>query len=342
MQTFGNWNFYDPLNNLWPQPERLVEAVAAILICTLVGVIFRPSQITNKSLIYNIFIAFLVPIGDRLDRINRARTSLIMRGFFVLAVGVALCAGLYTSLNYLISSTYINFVHVLILALTLSTASIWRLIYSIYALSKQNIGNTGIYRNVAQLTRVDMSAMDEYGIARLSLGALPLNFERNLIAPIFWYWIGGLPLALVYAVSEFLSWRYGKMGFSKGFGAPALMVSWLMGFVPGLITAALLTLASIITPGASITGALQAWLRFAARPPFAQGGIALSVMAYSLNVTLGGPVTDINGSAMPCKWVGPPKASARVDSGHIKRALYMTLSAALIGVAVISGSYVFQ
>lgn len=69
-----------------------------------------------------------------------------------------------------------------------------------------------------------------------------------------------------------LGWRFGKDGFSKGFGAVPLALEKLMGYVPSLFAATLMTLATIITPTAAIHKGVAAWFGHKNRAPYEQGG----------------------------------------------------------------------
>ena len=64
-----------------------------------------------------------------------------------------------------------------------------------------------------------------------------------------------------------------------------------------------------------------------ANAEYAQGGAPVSAMAHSLDVNLGGPATDLDGSTMKRNWVGPKGATAQLSIGHLKRGLYITLMA---------------
>ncbi len=49
------------------------------------------------------------------------------------------------------------------------------------------------------------------------------------------------------------------------------------------------------------------------------------LMAYALNVSLGGPVEDVSGSVLKRAWVGSSGSTARVDRRHLRQAIYMSI-----------------
>ena len=69
----------------------------------------------------------------------------------------------------------------------------------------------------------------------------------------------------------------------------------------------------------------------------------VTTLAYSLDVSLGGPSRDLEGSAIQRHWAGPEKATAKLSVKHMYRGLYLIfiahilLLASLLGAIVISG-----
>jgi adenosylcobinamide-phosphate synthase len=107
----------------------------------------------------------------------------------------------------------------------------------------------------------------------------------------------------------------------------------LLGFVPQILTSVILILASLLTPTAKIFRALQALFGLDKRAPFAEGGYPLSITAWALNISVGGPVQDLDGSVLNRAWVGPEGASAKVEAHHLKSTIYMSIMAHIILIA---------
>ncbi|MFP4313700.1 MAG: cobalamin biosynthesis protein, partial [Alphaproteobacteria bacterium] len=203
---------------------------------------------------------------------------------------------------------------------------------------EQNQMAEGAYYGVARTSRVNLNSTDDYGITRIGMALAARSFDKGMVAPVLWYLIAGFSGVFVYAVIAGLAWRFGKDGFTSGFGAVPLALEKLLGFIPSILSAVLMSLASIITPTASIFKSMASW--FSHRAPYEQGGLPLTAMAWTLNVTLGGATQDLNGSSLKNEWVGPKNATAKNDHKHLRRALYINVVAHLLFIAALLGAYI--
>jgi adenosylcobinamide-phosphate synthase len=199
----------------------------------------------------------------------------------------------------------------------------------------------GVYYTLARSTRTNLAAGDDYGIARAALSFSAQIFDKGLVAPSIWYFIGGFPALAVYTGLSFLVWRFAKKGFTKGFAAVPLALERLTGFVPSMVSAVFITLAATFTPTAKLHKGIMAWFGSKDRAPYEQGGFPLSALAWSLHVSLGGAVQELSGSAIKGEWVGPKGATAKVDHGHIRRAIYISIIAHILYMAALLGAYMW-
>ncbi|MBU0800265.1 MAG: cobalamin biosynthesis protein, partial [Alphaproteobacteria bacterium] len=186
-------------------------------------------------------------------------------------------------------------------------------------------------------TRTDLSRMDDFGITRVTMAMVARSFDKGLVAPIFWFLLFGLPGAYIYAGLACFAWRFGKDSYTKGFGRTALLLERLLGYVPMTVSGSLMATAGLFTPTGGMTRAVAALMNKKGAAPYYEGGLPVTAMAYALDVSLGGPVTDLDGSALKRAWVGPETATAKLEAGHLRRALYMSLMAHLLLVATVLG-----
>jgi adenosylcobinamide-phosphate synthase len=229
-----------------------------------------------------------------------------------------------------------------LLSLALAGGAVWRSLVRLYrALGLKKAGQ-GAYYNIVRSTRIDLANADDYTITRVGMGLAARSFDKGVVAPVFWFLIGGAALALIYAGLAAMAWRFGKEGFTRGFGLAALALERVMGFIPGLIAGFLIALAGLFTPTGGMTRAFKGLFVAKGRAPYAEGGAALTAMAWSLNVSLGGPAQDMNGSALTRAWVGPDGATARLEPGHLRRALYIVLMAWLLLMAGLAGAMIAE
>ncbi|MCD8497723.1 MAG: cobalamin biosynthesis protein [Alphaproteobacteria bacterium] len=323
-------------------PARIPFAVCAIFIVMGLGFFTGPFRGNAQPLLWQGVSFLFGRVGDKLGNPHRLRADLVFRGFmltcFVVLIAVSLgrAAEIFTQIYPVYALPEILFV-----SLCLSGGALWKSLMKLYGVLEKPGSEKGVYYVIAQTTRANLNSTDNYGITRAGLALAARAFDKGLVAPVLWYLIGGLPFVFTYSALAALAWRFGKDGFSKGFGAVPSGLEKALGFVPSIFAGFLLTLASIITPAAGIGRSVISWFSFKNAAPYAQGGLPLSVMAYALNVSLGGPVKDLNGSALKNVWAGPSKASAKVDYHHLKRGLFIVMIACIFWLVTLLGCYIW-
>lgn len=338
---FKNWYF--ELHAQIMDPDRIPLAIIAIAVAAILGVITGPLAGNANPVLWLIVDKIFGKLGDRLDRVHRSTGDLAMRGFFVAVLCLIAALMLGKFYNQIVHDKPVSGITEILLLTTMITAgTVWFILLRLYfTLEKKQTGK-GAYLAVSRSTRVNLAATDDFGITRTGMGFAARSFDKGLVAPVFWYLIGGLPLAVLYTALAALCWRFGKNGFSKGFGAIPMALEKLLGLIPSLLAAILMTLATIITPSAAIHKGVSAWFGAKNRAPYEQGGYPLSALAWSLNVSLGGAVQDLSGSAIQNIWVGPEAATARNDHNHLKRAIYIHFAATILLMGALCGAYLWS
>jgi adenosylcobinamide-phosphate synthase len=337
IQTFSD------LHALIFDPARVPLAMAAILVVGCVGMVTGPVFGNANS-----FVALLVDrifggVGTRLDRVQRTARNLFMRGslmtlaglgvFFIMGQG-AVALTHYAPLH--------GWTEIVLLSLCMSAGTVWFALLQLFFAMKQKKASKNAYYTIAQTTRTDLSAADDYTITRVGMALAARGFDKSVVGPVVWYLIGGISFAVIYAGVYALAWRFGKDGFTKGFGKMALALEKLMGFVPHILAGVLMAAAGLLTPTGGMTRAVVGLMKPDRRAPYAEGGLPVTAMAESLNVALNGPAVELSGSAMKRAWVGPKDATARLDAGHLRRALYIGLMAHLLLLVGLGASLLFS
>ena len=325
------------------EPQRIPFALAALFIVMIVGAVMGSMAGNANPFIWLVVDKLFGSAGEKLDRTHRPRADLLFRGFLVtmLALVIMLLLGeiVHIPLEF---APYHSIAEVLSLSLLLTGGSVWFALLRLYfALEKEDVVKSGVYYAIARSTRKNLAAVDNFGITRSAMGYAVRSFDKGVVAPVIWYLIGGLPLALVYSVLAALAWRFGKDGFSKGLGIMPLALEKLLGFVPSLLAAVFINLAALFTPTAKTGKALASWWAMESKATYEQGGYPLSVMAWALNVSLGGAAQDLSGSAVKGPWVGPEGATAKNDHKHLRRALLITVTAYFLFIVSLAGAYLW-
>jgi len=139
-------------------------------------------------------------------------------------------------------------------------------------------------RAVSMIVSRDVSQASPSNIARAGLESLAENFSDGVIAPAFWFLIGGLPAMLVY---KMVNTADSMIGYHtpryEAFGKASARLDDILNWVPARLSAILLLLAG---------GGLRFWPQVMAearlhRSPNA--GWPEAAMAHSLNYALAGP-----------------------------------------------------
>lgn len=317
--------------------ERIPVAVGAVLVAAVIGMITGPLVGTGNAnpFVWVVYDKLFGGIGDRLDKRQRPRGDLIFRGFLMAVFGVLVAALLGKGLSGQQGWVF----EMLALTLFLSCGAVWFALLRLYfAMEKGQVDaklDGGAYFAIARSARANFSQADDYTITRVAMNFAARSFDKAIVAPVLWYLIAGLLGVALYAAVAALAWRFGKDGFTAGFGAVPLALEKLMGFVPGLLSGVLIVLAALATPTA------RPRIPYKNIAAYEQGGAPLSALAWALDVSLGGAYQDVAGSAVKGAWVGPEEATAQNSHKHLRRAIYMTVIAHLMFLASLGGMYVW-
>lgn len=151
---------------------------------------------------------------------------------------------------------------------------------------------------VAMIVGRDTAALDEPAVARAAIESAAENLSDGVIAPAFWFLVGGLPLMLVYKITNTADSMIGhRTPRHEDFGWAAARFDDLLNLIPARLTAALIALSH---------GRL-AWrpiLRDAPLHRSPNAGWPEAAMAVVLNVALSGP-RAYHGVMSQFPWVWP-------------------------------------
>lgn len=194
-------------------------------------------------------------------------------------------------------------------------------------------------RAVAMIVGRDTSGMDAPAIARGAIESAAENLSDGVIAPAFWFLIGGLPGLLLYKIANTADSMIGYRNERyEEFGWAAARFDDLLNLIPARLTALLIALSHGL-----LTGGIQEWRAIAAdarlhRSPNA--GWPEAAMSRALGVALSGP-RSYEGEMRDFPFVNPQGAhdigATEVDAACT--ALWRTWATALgviIAVAVVT------
>ncbi|MFI5014124.1 MAG: adenosylcobinamide-phosphate synthase CbiB [Hyphomicrobiales bacterium] len=152
-------------------------------------------------------------------------------------------------------------------------------------------GGVGAGREaVANIVGRDPAVLDEAGVARAAIESLAENFSDGVVAPAFWIALLGLPGGAAYKAANTADSMIGHLTPRyMEFGRAAARFDDLINLPASRLAAFWLSLAAIILPSASATGAARAVSLDARRHRSPNAGWPEAAMAGALALKLAGP-----------------------------------------------------
>lgn len=326
-------------------PERIGSALLCVLIASVGGFFLKLGSGNAVPILWQVLDRIIGSVARKSYNTERSFSSLAFRGGFFVSlylVFALVLGGLAVQLvRYF---PLFGLLEPVLLMIALSGGAVWSAMLTLYrALAVEKKLTKGSFYPIAVSTRTDLNSTDHFGITRVGIGFMALAFNLGLVAPLFWYLLFGLPGAYLYAAAAAARWGLAKEGFAKGMGDMALKLEAMLGYLPHLFASFLMIFAALFTPTARLTRAVMGCFSVAGRAPYAQGGAILTTVAWALDISLGGPVQDLEGSVLKRDWVGPKTATAKLDRGHLRRAIYLSVMAYVLTVAsLIAGLFVWR
>jgi len=193
------------------------------------------------------------------------------------------------------------------LAILLKPLLAWRMlrdeVASVESALQQSLpaGRARLQRLVSR----DAGALDAGQVRESAIESLAENLNDSVVAPLFWFALGGLPAAALYRFANTADAMWGYRGRYEWAGKWSARADDLMSWLPARLTALLLLVAA--------RRALPvARLRREARiTPSPNGGWPMGVMALLLDVQLGKPgVYVLNAGGTACNGLHTAQALA--------------------------------
>jgi adenosylcobinamide-phosphate synthase len=134
----------------------------------------------------------------------------------------------------------------------------------------------------------DTAALDTAEVTRATVETVAENIVDGVIAPLFYAFLGGVPLAFLYRAVNTLDSMVGyKNEKYSDFGLVAARVDDVFNYIPARVTGLLLIAAAAIL-GLDFRGAVKYIRRDAAKHPSPNSGIGEAGVAGALGIRLGG------------------------------------------------------
>ena len=183
---------------------------------------------------------------------------------------------------------------------------------------------------ISHIVGRDPNSLDQRAIGRAAIESLSENFSDGVVAPIFWYVVGGLPTLIAYkalntsdSMVGYLTDKYGDFGWC------AARFDDAANFIPARLSAFIITIAAFIIPSATGKSAFTAAIRDAKKHRSKNAGWPEAAMAGALGIKIAGP-RNYDGILVEDAWMGD--GIANVDASHIFMALRIYCVACILNV----------
>ncbi len=159
-------------------------------------------------------------------------------------------------------------------------------------------------QSVAMIVGRDTREMDEPAVARAAIESAAENFSDGVIAPAFWFLIGGLPGILIYKIVNTADSMIGyRTERHRDFGWASARLDDLLNLIPARLTALLLF------PWGRPLSLWREILTEARRHRSPNAGWPEAALSRSLSVALSGP-RAYHGEMRDFPWVNPEGRAA--------------------------------
>jgi adenosylcobinamide-phosphate synthase len=162
---------------------------------------------------------------------------------------------------------------------------------SAVAVALKNDGLPGGRHAVSMIVGRNPEHLDEAGVCRAAIESLAENSSDGVVAPAFWYLIGGLPGLVAYKMLNTADSMIGHLNERhRDFGRFAAKLDDAANWIPARLTGLLICAAAALTDGAARgRAALDIMLRDARQHRSPNAGWPEAAMAGALGLSLGGP-----------------------------------------------------
>ena len=259
---------------------------------------------------------------------NYEKRKYFFYGAFLWILGAAFFTYVAYLLSLLADSASQNNSSILI-GIILSSLLSWKLLRSeVLLVSRALEGSVDLGRNqLSRLVSRDVSELTEVQVRESAIETLSENLNDSVIAPLFWFVIGGLPAVVLYRYANTADAMWGYRTFRGGFywewfGKTAAKVDDILSWLPAILTALFILIVSK-------THHLRMLLKESKKTISPNGGWPMGAMAIAIGVKLTKPgVYELN-----------PMGRA-VHAGDIERACHLS-SLIIILIAMFAAASIF-
>ncbi|MBI1245023.1 MAG: cobalamin biosynthesis protein CobD [Alphaproteobacteria bacterium] len=270
----------------------------------------------------------------RLNRPQRSPRARRVRGAIVVAIVVLLAAAVAIAVTAFARTRVWGWaLEAFVVSLLIAQRSLYDHVADVArALDREGLAGGRIA--VARIVGRDPESLDLHGVARAAIESLAENFSDAVVAPVFWYALFGLPgLAFFKAASTLDSMIGHRNERYLDFGRYAARLDTAMNFLPARLSALLVALAALVSPGARPWGAARTAIADARKHRSVNAGWPEGAFAGALDLAIAGP-RRYGSLVVDDPWIGSGRARATI--ADMRRALWLFAVACLVQAGLVA------
>lgn len=309
--------------------EAVIFLVIAFIIDLIIG---DPDWISHPVVIMGKLISSLEKL------LRKTEDSPLMAKFKGTILALTVILSSYLSISIIIQLAaevnlyFSHFLEIFLLSLSLALKGLITAgsgVYQALAADNLELGRQKVNLIVGR----DCSEASRGEVIRAVLETLAENSSDGILAPAFYYLLGGLPLAVAYKAVNTLDSMLGyKNEKYLNFGAAAARIDDLFNFIPARITALLMIVASFLI-NYDYRAALTTVLNDAPKHPSPNAGFPEAAAAGALSLRFGG-VNYYHGEKSFRAYIGQKKNDFELtDILRLNKLIYLTAGLFLITAA---------
>lgn len=190
-------------------------------------------------------------------------------------------------------------------------------------------------KQLSMLVTRDTAGMDEKKLVETTLETLSENLCDGVIAPLFYMFIGGIPLGMAYKMASTLDSMVGyKNQRYVYFGRISARIDDVLNFIPARLSALMLMLAAFIL-NFDVKDAFKSWLNDRKKSESPNSGSPEAALAGALGIRFGGEVIYF-GKVYQKPFIGPGKRD--VTKEDVKSGIKLGYVSSLLFLVFASGA----
>lgn len=253
--------------------------------------------------------------------------------FMVLYLTYAVTSGLIEAARALSGEYLYMAVQVILLSFTISPRSLSEAGRELYGFLREGDLHSARYK-VGWIVGRDTDKLSPGEVTRATVETIAENTVDGIISPLFFWLIGGVPLAMMYRAANTMDSMLGyKNEKYLYFGRAAARLDDVLNYIPARITGFLFIISAVLLRYNWKNAWKMLW-RDAAKHPSPNGGWAEASVAGALNIRLGG-YNSYFGVQHFRAYMGEPVEDLECE--HIMKCIRMMYTATILFLIIIYG-----